>query len=152
MVGCGETLMKISSGELLILDGEEGMLLSNPDSEEKEKYEAKLHSFAVMHEEFKKLKDKPAETRDGMRVELAGNIGKPDDALSVLDKGGDGIGLFRTEFLYMDRTELPTEEEQYLAYKTVAEKIGNKPCIIRTMDIGGDKQLKYLNLPVEENQ
>ncbi len=151
IVGCGETLMKISSGELLILDGEEGMLLSNPDSEEKAKYEAKLHSFTAMHEEFKKLKDKAAETRDGMRVELAGNIGKPDEALSVLDKGGDGIGLFRTEFLYMDRTELPTEEEQYLAYKTVAEKIGNKPCIIRTMDIGGDKQLKHLNLPVEEN-
>ncbi|MDF2988692.1 MAG: PtsA, partial [Eubacterium sp.] len=151
VVGCGEKLMEMVSGEILILDGEEGIVLSNPAAEVQAEYEAKLHDFGARQEEIQKLKDKPAETLDGIRVELAGNIGKPDEASGVLDKGGDGIGLFRTEFLYLERTEIPTEEEQYQAYKTVAGIMGDKPCIVRTMDIGGDKQLSYLKLPKEEN-
>ncbi len=151
VVGCGENILKISSGETVILDGTEGTVLSNPDSEQLRFYMQKRQKHLAVQEEIGQLKEKPAVTIDGMRVELFGNIGKPEEALSVVEKGGQGIGLFRTEFLYMDRNQLPSEEEQFQAYKKAAESMGGMPCIIRTLDIGGDKQIKSLELPAEEN-
>lgn len=151
VVGCGENILKISSGETVILDGTEGTVLSNPDSEQLRFYMQKRQKHLAVQEEIGQLKEKPAVTIDGIRVELFGNIGKPEEALSVVEKGGQGIGLFRTEFLYMDRNQLPSEEEQFQAYKKAAEIMGGMPCIIRTLDIGGDKQIKGLELPAEEN-
>ncbi|EMS73003.1 phosphoenolpyruvate--protein phosphotransferase [Ruminiclostridium cellobioparum] len=151
VVGCGENILKISSGETVILDGAEGTVLSNPDSEQLGFYMQEQQKYLAVQEEIGQLKEKPAVTIDGMRVELFGNIGKPEEALSVVEKGGQGIGLFRTEFLYMDRNQLPSEEEQFQAYKKAAESMGGMPCIIRTLDIGGDKQIKSLELPAEEN-
>ena len=97
------------------------------------------------------LKNKKTITLDGIQVEVAANIGTPKDVESVLENGGEGVGLYRTEFLYMERDTLPTEEEQFQAYKQVLEKMGDKPVVVRTLDIGGDKQLPYLNLPEEMN-
>lgn len=151
VVGCGENILKISSGETVILDCTEGTVISNPDSEQLRFYMQKQQKHLAVQEEIGQLKEKPAVTIDGIRVELFGNIGKPEEALSVVEKGGQGIGLFRTEFLYMDRNQLPSEEEQFQAYKKAAEIMGGMPCIIRTLDIGGDKQIKGLELPTEEN-
>lgn len=151
VVGCGENILKISSGETVILDGTEGTVISNPGSEQLRFYMQKQQKHLAVQEEIGQLKEKPAVTIDGIRVELFGNIGKPEEALSVVEKGGQGIGLFRTEFLYMDRNQLPSEEEQFQAYKKAAEIMGGMPCIIRTLDIGGDKQIKGLELPAEEN-
>ncbi len=151
VVGCGENILKISSGETVILDGAAGTVLSNPDSEQLGFYMQEQQKYLAVQEEIGQLKEKSAVTIDGMRVELFGNIGKPEEALSVVEKGGQGIGLFRTEFLYMDRNQLPSEEEQFQAYKKAAESMGGMPCIIRTLDIGGDKQIKSLELPAEEN-
>ncbi len=151
VVGCGENILKISSGETVILDCTEGTVISNPGSEQLRFYMQKQQKHLAVQEEIGQLKEKPAVTIDGIRVELFGNIGKPEEALSVVEKGGQGIGLFRTEFLYMDRNQLPSEEEQFQAYKKAAEIMGGMPCIIRTLDIGGDKQIKGLELPAEEN-
>ena len=90
-------------------------------------------------------------TKSGKHIEMAGNIGSPEDVNKVIENGGEGIGLFRTEFLYMDRDDMPSEEEQYKAYKYVLEKMENKPVVIRTLDIGGDKKLSYLEMPQEMN-
>src|SRR5699024_11965435 len=95
------------------------------------------------------IKDKPTQTKDGKRVSLVGNSGTPRDVQAVLDHGGEGIGLFRTEFLYMSQRELPSEEEQFTAYRSVLEQMEDKPVAIRTLDVGGDKQLNYLNMPTE---
>jgi phosphoenolpyruvate-protein phosphotransferase len=151
VVGCGENIMKLISGETVILDGEEGIIIPNPNRGELEEYAIKREEHAAKLEAVKHLKGKHAETKDGIRVELVGNIAKPEDALTVLEKGGEGIGLFRTEFLYMDRSQLPTEDEQFEIYKNVAESMGGRPCIIRTMDIGGDKPMESLGLLAEEN-
>lgn len=151
VVGCGENILKISSGETVILDCTEGTVISNPGSEQLRFYMQKQQKHLAVQEEIGQLKEKPAVTIDGIRVELFGNIGKPEEALSVVEKGGQGIGLFRTEFLYMDRNQLSSEEEQFQAYKKAAEIMGGMPCIIRTLDIGGDKQIKGLELPAEEN-
>nr|2XZ9_A Chain A, PHOSPHOENOLPYRUVATE-PROTEIN KINASE (PTS SYSTEM EI COMPONENT IN BACTERIA) [Caldanaerobacter subterraneus subsp. tengcongensis]2XZ9_B Chain B, PHOSPHOENOLPYRUVATE-PROTEIN KINASE (PTS SYSTEM EI COMPONENT IN BACTERIA) [Caldanaerobacter subterraneus subsp. tengcongensis] len=102
-------------------------------------------------EGLKQLKDLPAETPDGKKVMLAANIGTPKDVASALANGAEGVGLFRTEFLYMDRNSLPSEEEQFEAYKEVVEKMGGRPVTIRTLDIGGDKELPYLDMPKEMN-
>ncbi len=151
IVGCGENLLQVSTGDTVILDGVEGIAIRNPAPALIEEYKARQKDLLEKAHKIEGLKAMPAETPDGIKVELAGNVGKPDEAAVVLEKGGDAIGLFRTEFLYMDSDHLPTEEEQFQAYKKAAGIMGNKPCIIRTMDIGGDKQLKTLNLAAEEN-
>ncbi len=151
VVGCGESILKISSGEIVILDGAEGTVISNPKSEQLQFYIQEQQRHLAVQEEIRQLKEKPAATIDGRLVELFGNIGKPEEAVNVVEKGGQGIGLFRTEFLYMDRNQLPAEEEQFQAYKKAAESMNGRPCIIRTLDIGGDKQIKSMELPEEEN-
>ena len=151
IVGMGSILENTTDGELVILDGLAGIVIPNPTDAQIAEYEAKIADFKRMREELKKLKDEPTVTTDGHHVELAANIGTPEDAKGATANGAEGIGLYRTEFLYMDRNDLPTEEEQFCAYKAVLEEMNNKPVIVRTLDIGGDKELPYLQLPKEMN-
>ncbi len=151
IVGCGGGIRRISSGTTVIADGVAGVVIVNPAPEETREYEGKLRLQAEKFKEVAKLKDEPAQTTDGIKIELAGNIARPDEALAVLENGGDGVGLFRTEFLYLGRNQLPDEEEQFRVYKRAAEIMGMRPCIIRTMDVGGDKQPKNIDIPPEMN-
>jgi len=151
IVGMGSILEDVTDGELVILDGLEGLVITQPTAQQIAEYEAKIAELAQLKLTLKKLKDQPTVTTDGHHVELAANIGTPDDAKGALANGAQGIGLYRTEFLYMDRNDLPTEEEQFVAYKTVLEAMKNQPVVIRTLDIGGDKELPYLQLPHEMN-
>ena len=138
-------------GDKIIVDGITGDVIINPSEDVIAEYEAKKEKFKEEQEELKKLIDVKTTTKSGKRVEVCGNIGQPEDVLGVIANGGDGVGLFRTEFLYMDRDNAPTEEEQYESYKFVLEKMEGKQVVIRTLDIGGDKTLPYLPLPEEMN-
>ncbi|CCQ93231.1 phosphotransferase system (PTS) enzyme I [[Clostridium] ultunense Esp] len=151
VVGIGEILAEVRNGDLLIVDGLEGEIHLNPDPETVARFEEKRERYLQEKEGLKKLVDQPTITRDGHQVEIAANIGTPKDVEGALRNGAEGIGLFRTEFLYMDRDTFPTEEEQFAAYKEVVEKMKGKPVIIRTLDIGGDKEIPYLDMPKEMN-
>ncbi len=151
VVGTKDVIASIKTGDLVIVDGIDGTVIVNPSAEVVVLYEEKKAAFATQKTEMVKLKDKKTISLDGHQVELAANIGTPNDVISVLENGGEGIGLFRTEFLYMGRTQLPSEEEQFEAYQTILERMENKPVVVRTIDIGGDKELPYLNLPDEMN-
>jgi len=151
VVGLQDITSAVKDGDAIIVDGIEGIVIINPDEETIKTYEDKKVAYEAEKEELKKLISVKTVTKAGKRVEVAGNIGKPEDVHQVLANGGDGIGLFRTEFLYMDRDDAPTEEEQYEAYKYVLEKMEGRPVVIRTLDIGGDKTLPYLPLPEEMN-
>src|SRR5699024_3144560 len=129
----------------------EGNVIVNPSDDTLAKYKEKQATFEAQKEEWAKLKDEPTITADKEQVELAANIGTPDDIDGVLTNGGEGIGLYRTEFLYMGKSQLPTEDEQYDAYKTVLERMEDKPVVVRTLDVGGDKEISYLDLPEELN-
>lgn len=143
---------KVAGGDKVVLDGDTGVVYVNPDDSVVAEYTEKRRVFLEEKAALQKFVGKPTETADGHRVELCANIGKPEDAKKVVECDGEGIGLFRTEFLFMDRPQVPTEDEQFDAYKTVAETLGaDKPVIIRTLDVGGDKEIPYLNLPKEEN-
>ncbi|AAM25475.1 Phosphoenolpyruvate-protein kinase (PTS system EI component in bacteria) [Caldanaerobacter subterraneus subsp. tengcongensis MB4] len=151
VVGLGNVTSQVKAGDLVIVDGLEGIVIVNPDEKTVEDYKSKKESYEKKVEGLKQLKDLPAETPDGKKVMLAANIGTPKDVASALANGAEGVGLFRTEFLYMDRNSLPSEEEQFEAYKEVVEKMGGRPVTIRTLDIGGDKELPYLDMPKEMN-
>ncbi|MFD3260084.1 phosphoenolpyruvate--protein phosphotransferase [Paenibacillus lentus] len=151
VVGTKDVLSQVNNGDLLIVDGLDGVVIINPSEEVVGQYTAKRDAHLRQIEEWKKLREVPTVSRDGVHVELAANIGTPNDVAGVLDNGGEGVGLYRTEFLYMGRTELPSEEVQFNAYKTVLEKMEGKPVVVRTLDIGGDKELPYLDLPKEMN-
>jgi phosphoenolpyruvate-protein phosphotransferase (PTS system enzyme I) len=151
IVGLQGITSAVKDGDVIIVDGIEGIAIINPDEETIKVYENKKAAYEAEKEELKKLINVKTVTKAGKRVEVAGNIGKPEDVHQVLANGGDGIGLFRTEFLYMDRNDAPTEEEQYESYKYVLEKMEGRPVVIRTLDIGGDKTLPYLPLPEEMN-
>ena len=150
VLGLGDITECVKNGDKIIVDGLTGDVIINPSEEVIAEYEAKKAKFQAEQEELKKLIEVKTVTKAGKRVEVCGNIGKASDVDQVIANGGDGIGLFRTEFLYMDRDQAPTEEEQYEAYKHVLEKISG-PVVIRTLDIGGDKTLPYLPLPQEMN-
>lgn len=135
----------------IIVDAFEGKVLVDPTEEEIAHYKEKQAEYEAQKEEWKKLVHEKTETKDGHTVELVANIGTPNDLEGVKSNGAEGIGLYRTEFLYMDRNDLPTEEEQFEAYKKVLEEMEGKPVVIRTLDIGGDKELPYLDLPKEMN-
>jgi phosphotransferase system enzyme I (PtsI) len=141
----------IKPSEVLVVDGYEGIVLVNPDKGVLKEYEDRIKKIQIEKEGLTKLKDKEAKTVDGIRIEIAGNIGTATEAENVANSGGEGIGLFRTEFLFMDRDSMPSENEQFEAYREVLEKMGNKPVIIRTLDIGGDKKLSYLDIGSEMN-
>ena len=139
------------NGQEIIVDGSHGEVIENPSDGEIAIYREKTIEYKKEKEELKKFIGKETVTADGVKVELCCNIGKPDDADAVLSKDGEGVGLFRTEFLYMDSSSIPTEEEQFEAYKKTVLKLGDKPLIIRTLDVGGDKDIPYLGLSKEDN-
>ena len=151
VVGIKGVLNEVKEGETVIMDGEEGELFLDPSPELIAEYVAKKEKLAAEKEELKKLISEEAVTTDGRKVDIWGNIGSPNDVDAVIESGATGIGLYRTEFLFMNSDHFPTEEEQYKAYRVVAEKMQGKPVTIRTMDIGGDKELPYLDLPKEMN-
>ena len=144
-------LGQVEDGAEMIVDGSEGVVLAAPSEEEKAEYTAKRDQFLKEKKELEQYIGKPTVTRDGVEIELVANIGNPDDVEKVLQYDGEGVGLFRTEFLFMDRTAMPTEEEQFEAYSTVAKAMDGKEVIIRTLDVGGDKDIPYLNIEKEEN-
>ena len=147
-----ENLMEqLKDGDDLVLDGSTGEVMVNPDAAVRAEYETKRDVFLKEKKELEQYIGKPSVTRDGVQVEIVANIGKPEDAEKVLQYDGEGVGLFRTEFLFMDRTSMPTEEEQFEAYKKVAIAMNGKPVIIRTLDIGGDKEIPYMGLEKDEN-
>ena len=151
IVGTNKITQLVKQGDTLILDAINNQVIINPSEEELNKFKAIRDNFFAEKEELTKLKELPAITLDGHKVEVCGNIGTLKDCEGVTRNGAEGVGLYRTEFLFMDREQLPTEEEQYKAYKDVALAIDGHAVIIRTMDIGGDKDLPYMDLPKEMN-
>ncbi|WP_028594732.1 phosphoenolpyruvate--protein phosphotransferase [Paenibacillus assamensis] len=142
----------VKTGDIVILDGSSGIILVNPDEDTIKTYQEKQAKYMKRQEAMKLYKDKPSITADGHEVELVSNIGNPQDALGARNNGAEGVGLYRTEFLYMGRDNFPSEEEQFNSYVAVCETLGaEKPVVIRTLDIGGDKELPYLELPKEMN-
>lgn len=151
VVAVNHFLDRVQNGDEIILDGSEGVVYVNPDASAAAEYAAKREAFLKEKKELEQYIGKPTVTADGVHIELVANIGRPEDVEKVLQYDGEGIGLFRTEFLFMDRTAMPTEEEQFEAYKKVAAALEGKPVIIRTLDIGGDKEIPYMGLEKDEN-
>ncbi|WP_397539426.1 phosphoenolpyruvate--protein phosphotransferase [Rummeliibacillus pycnus] len=151
VVGTKTATNDILHGASVILDGSKGVIIVDASDEITATYQLAQQVYNDERKLLERYKESPSVSADGYHVEIAGNIGKPADVEAVLSNGGDGVGLFRTEFLYMDREELPTEEEQFIAYKTVLEKMKEKPTVVRTLDIGGDKELSYLKMDKEMN-
>lgn len=151
VVGIKGVLENTNNDDVIILDALTGDVLINPENETIDLYRKKEVEYAEYRESLKQLISAESVTVDGHRVEIAGNIGNAKDVVAVLENGGDGVGLYRTEFLYMDASSLPSEEDQYNAYKAVLEAMGDKLVVIRTLDIGGDKELSYLKFPHELN-
>ncbi|MFP7171544.1 phosphoenolpyruvate--protein phosphotransferase [Terribacillus sp. 7520-G] len=151
VVGTKSITTSAASDAMIIVDGIEGTVIVDPTEDELATYKAKQAAFEQQKQEWAKLKNEPTVTTDGVHVELVANIGTPEDVTGVQNNGGEGVGLYRTEFLYMGKSELPSEEEQFESYKAVLEQMGDKPVVVRTLDIGGDKELSYLQLPKEMN-
>lgn len=152
VVGLGDFSLQAKDGDTVIIDGNKGAVILNPDEEDLQKYRKLRYDYQQYIKELKELKELPAVTTDQLRrVELSANIGTPKDCEGANANGAEGVGLYRTEFLYMDRSSLPSEEEQYEAYKAAVEAMVPNPVIIRTLDIGGDKKLPYLDMPDELN-
>lgn len=151
VVAVTDFLNQVKNGDMVILDGDEGVVMVNPAPQAVEEYTEKRTVFLKEQKELEQYIGKPTVTTDGVQIELVANIGKPEDVEKVLQYDGEGVGLFRTEFLFMDRNSMPTEDEQFEAYKNVAEALKGKPVIIRTLDIGGDKEIPYMGLKKDEN-
>ena len=151
VVAVGGVMDNVKDGDSIVLDGTTGEVFVNPEAAVKAQYEEKREQFLKEKKELEQYIGKPSVTKDGVQVEIVANIGKPEDVDKVLQYDGEGIGLFRTEFLFMDRNAMPTEEEQFEAYKKVAVAMNGKPVIIRTLDIGGDKEIPYMGLEKDEN-
>ena len=151
VVGVGAALEEAFEAEVVALDGGEGYAVADPDHDTVVEFERKQEAIAEEQASLEEFKHVEARTRDGQRIEVAANIGSAEEAESALEWGAEGVGLFRTEFLFMERPELPSEEEQYGAYRKVAEAFGERPVIIRTLDVGGDKDLPGVDQPEEEN-
>jgi len=151
VVGLQDLVEKMKAGDFVIVDGSEGKVFVNPSEDLIQRYKEKQTGYEAQRQELKKLVSQPSMTPDKHQVELVANIGNPQDALVAVKNGAEGIGLYRTEFLYMGRQELPSEEEQFEAYKAVTVMFGKHPVVIRSLDIGGDKALPYLDMPKEMN-
>ena len=151
VVGTSSITEDVKNGDILVLDGLDGVVLVNPDEATTAEYKEKYAKFEAQKAEWAKLVTEKSVTKDGHEVILAANIGTPADLEGVKNNGGEAVGLYRTEFLYMGRDQLPTEDEQFEAYKAVLEGMGDNPVVVRTLDIGGDKELPYLDLPKEMN-
>lgn len=151
IVGTKSITQEVKQGDMIIVDGLNGDVIINPTEDELIAYQDKRERYFADKKELQKLRDADTVTVDGVHAELAANIGTPNDLPGVIENGAQGIGLYRTEFLYMGRDQMPTEEEQFEAYKEVLEAMDGKRVVVRTLDIGGDKELSYLNLPEEMN-
>lgn len=151
VVAISGLLENILDGDTVCFDGDKGEVVIHPDADTLAEYEKKKEAYLLEKKELENYKGKPSVTKDGRKVEIVANIGKPEDAQRALEYDAEGVGLFRTEFLFMDRENAPTEEEQFEAYKKVATLMKDKPVIIRTLDIGGDKEIPYLGIEQDEN-
>ncbi|MGY3749883.1 phosphoenolpyruvate--protein phosphotransferase [Vagococcus acidifermentans] len=151
VVGTKEITQMVKEGDILAVNGIEGDVIVNPTDSQIAEFNTKAQAFAEQKAEWEKLVHAETITADGKHLELAANIGTPKDLEGVIKNGGEGVGLYRTEFLYMDASDFPSEEDQFNAYKAVLEGMAGKPVVVRTMDIGGDKELPYLKLPHEMN-
>ena len=151
IVACKDVIKKVKDGDLICFNGDKGEVYINPDKNIEEKFLKEKEYFLKEKKDLESYKGKESVTKDGHKVELVANIGNPNDATKALEYDAEGIGLFRTEFLFMDRSDLPSEEEQFEAYKRVATMMKGKPVIIRTLDIGGDKEIDYLGIEKDEN-
>lgn len=151
IVGSNEITTSVEHGQMMIVDGLNGDAIIDPSDDQVKEYEAKAEAFEAERAEWAKLVDAPSVSKDGKEFEIAANIGTPDDTEDAVKQGADGVGLFRSEFLYMDNDHMPSEDEQFEAYKKAIVGMNGKPVVVRTMDIGGDKPLDYMPLPKEEN-
>ncbi|MBI9050293.1 MAG: phosphoenolpyruvate--protein phosphotransferase [Anaerolineaceae bacterium] len=151
VVGAGEDVLKVKNGNKVILDGSDGLVFIDPSNDMVKTYTEKIKHFNQVMKESRVKAKEPAITLDGHQVEVVANIGNVESAKAAVEFGAEGVGLLRTEFLYLERSNLPTEEEQYQSYKAIVEPFGKNPVILRTLDIGGDKELSYLSLPKEAN-
>jgi phosphotransferase system enzyme I (PtsI) len=151
VVGCGDDLTAVKNGDIVVLDGTTGLIFINPPQDVIVEYAYKRDTYTKNYNKLKQLKEVSASTTDGTVITLLANISNADDMEAVFDNGGDGVGLLRTELLFMDRDTFPTEDEQFEFYRKVALQSKGKPVIVRTIDIGGDKQLPYFGLPAEQN-
>jgi phosphotransferase system enzyme I (PtsI) len=151
IVGTSDVTKQVKNDDYLILDAVNNKIYVNPTADVIDQLKAEQNQYVTEKNDLAKLKDLPAITLDGHQVEVCANIGTVRDVAGAERNGAEGVGLYRTEFLFMDRDSLPTEDEQFQAYKAVAEAVGSQAVIVRTMDIGGDKDLPYMNLPKEEN-
>lgn len=151
VVGAGEAVLSIANGDRLILDAHHGVVVIAPDEETLRRFERAQHAERDRAAQERAHAAEPAATRDGRQVEVVANVGSLDDARHAVALGAEGIGLLRTEFLYLDRQTAPDEEEQYRAYKAIFDVMGTRPVVIRTLDVGGDKELPYIDLGQEEN-
>ncbi|MFF5908299.1 phosphoenolpyruvate--protein phosphotransferase [Staphylococcus cohnii] len=151
VLGTKSITQEVKQGDMIIVDGLTGEVIIDPTEDEVIAYQNKRERFFEDKKELQKLRDEETTTVDGVHAELAANIGTPNDLKGVIENGAEGVGLYRTEFLYMGRDEMPTEDEQFEAYKKVLETMEDKRVVVRTLDIGGDKELPYLNLPEEMN-
>ncbi len=151
VVGAGAGVMELPNGAPLILDGEAGVLIAQPDEGALRAHEAKRAGADAAEAIARAHAHEPAVTLDGTRIEVVANIGNVAGTQRALDAGAEGVGLLRSEFLFLERTALPTEEEQYAAYKAIGDAFGRLPVVLRTLDVGGDKELPYLGLATEQN-
>jgi len=151
VVGLEKATTSIKAGDMLIIDGNEGIAIVNPDKATLKKYQTRQQQFVNFEKILVTLKDKPAETLDGHRIEISANIELPEEIDSLIAHGAEGVGLYRTEYFYMNRRGLPSENEQFEAYKKVVTRLSGRPVIVRTLDLGGDKFLSQLEVPREMN-
>jgi phosphotransferase system enzyme I (PtsI) len=151
VVGAGEEVNLIHQDEILVIDGDAGKVIIKPDEKSLKEFQAKQARFLEIQAEAESITHKPAVTTDGFQVEVVANIGSEDGIEPALEAGAEGVGLLRSEFLYLERDCLPTEEEQYQTYKTIADAFGDKPVILRSLDVGGDKDIPYIDLLEEAN-
>ena len=151
VVGAGEEIKDIQTGQNLVIDGDAGEVTINPSTKALKEYKERQERFQQIQSEAEELTHQPAITTDGHQVEVVANIGNVEGVETALEAGAEGVGLLRSEFLYLERSSLPSEEEQYQSYKTIADAFGEKPVILRSLDVGGDKDIPYIDMPLEAN-
>ena len=151
VVGAGEAVKDIKTGDNLVIDGDAGEIVIDPDKKSLKQYKERQERFLEIQAEAEAISHEPAVTTDGHLVEVVANIGSIDDVQPAILSGAEGVGLLRSEFLYLERPNLPTEEEQYQSYKTIADAFGEQPVILRSLDVGGDKDIPYIDMPAEDN-
>ncbi|NOQ39676.1 MAG: phosphoenolpyruvate--protein phosphotransferase [Anaerolineales bacterium] len=151
VVGAGQEVEKINTGDDLVIDGDAGKIVIDPDNKALKDFKERQVKFLKVQAEAEAISHQPAITSDGHQVEVVANIGSEEGILPALAAGAEGVGLLRSEFLYLERSSLPTEEEQYQSYKAIADAFGDKPVILRSLDVGGDKDIPYIEMPPEAN-